>query len=755
MFKGLLPYAKGIWFSMPVQLLLLHFRYQQVLLLFWYLLFATVNGTFLFKLGAQILYLYPEYLGEVDFVSCMLLGISIGIFILSWNITTFILHTPHVEFLATTTQPFLKYCFNNSLLPLIFLIFYISKTIEFTHAQELLKWQEITWLLAGFLTGLALSLMVGFTWFFGADRTIYRYTSPGARQIIEEMKQKAGHYRMPVRPGRLRVDWYLTPKFKRRQPRDTRHYAPEFIARIFSQHHYSAMLAILIAFVSLIIIGYFIDNKIFQFPAGASITVVYAVLVAVAGAISYFLKQWSVPIVLILFIGLNSLYNQNILDPRNKAYGLDYNHTSPKALYNRESLLSLCSKDSVLKDSLLFIHTLNTWKSKQHDEKPTIVITCLSGGGIRSATFSTEVLYALDTLTRDEYFKHTVLITGASGGMMGAAWYRELKYNYQKGGLPQSSIGKMAGQISYDLLNPVFSSFAVRDLLAPPRRFEYNGAQYIKDRGFAFENQLSANTNGMLDKPISAYAQPEMDASIPTMILNAVITADGRSVIMGTRPMRFMMCPVFDSTLGPQTDADAVCFQAFFQNRNPGKLRFLTALRMSATFPYVLPNVWLPTQPVIDVMDAGFRDNSGIESAVKFISYFRQWIQENCSKVVLVEIRDKPQGGWSREKEEHRNIFDLVTRPALLTQNNLFRFQEYQQIRSIEKLKALLGNQFERVVFEYKPRDESHPASLSFHLTQREKRDIRTSINHKTNRYSFSRMQQYFRPVTNQAGMQK
>lgn len=216
-----------------------------------------------------------------------------------------------------------------------------------------------------------------------------------------------------------------------------------------------------------------------------------------------------------------------------------------------------------------------------------------------------------------------------------------------------------------------------------------------------------------------------------------------------------MMCPVFDSTLGPQTDADAVCFQAFFQNRNPGKLRFLTALRMSATFPYVLPNVWLPTQPVIDVMDAGFRDNSGIESAVKFISYFRQWIQENCSKVVLVEIRDKPQGGWSREKEEHRNIFDLVTRPALLTQNNLFRFQEYQQIRSIEKLKALLGNQFERVVFEYKPRDESHPASLSFHLTQREKRDIRTSINHKTNRYSFSRMQQYFRPVTNQAGMQK
>ncbi len=754
MIRRLLPYARGVWFSLPVQLFLLHFRRQQALLLFWYLLFAVVNGSFLYKLGANMLYLYPEYLGEVDFVSTMLLGVSIGIFILSWNITTFILHSPHVEFLATTTQPFLKYCFNNSLLPLIFLVFYLVKAISFTYVQELLNWQEITWLTAGFLTGLAFSLIVGFSWFFGADRTIYRYTSPGAREIIEEMKQKAGHYRMAARPGRLQVEWYLTTKFKRRQPRDTRHYAPEFIARIFTQHHYSAMLAILLAFISLIIIGYFIDNKFFQFPAAASITVIYAVLVAVVGAISYFLKQWSIPMVMVLFLGLNYLYNNNILDPRNKAYGLDYSRETPKPLYNRETLLSVCAKDSVQKDSLVFTRTLDAWKSKQAPEKPVMVLTCLSGGGIRSATFSTEVLYALDSLTSDEFFKHTVLISGASGGMMGAAWYRELKYDVQKGELDKQAIKSKTGQISFDLLNPVFSSFAVRDLLAPPRRFAYNGAQYIKDRGYAFEQQLSMNTEGKLDKPIAAYALPEADADIPTMVLNAVITADGRSVIMATRPMRFLMHPVFDSTLGPQTDADAVCFQSFFKGRHPEQLRFLTALRMSATFPYVLPSVWLPTEPVIDVMDAGFRDNTGIEWAVKFVFFFRQWIEENCSKVVLVEIRDKPQGGWSRERE-NKSIFDLVTRPALLTQNNLFRFQEYQQLRQIERLKASMGTHFERVVFEYKPKDESHPASLSFHLTQREKRDIRSSINHETNRNSFRRMQQFLQPVTSPAGTQK
>jgi hypothetical protein len=740
MFKRLLPYIRGVWYSLPVQLLLLHFRKNQVLLLFWYLLFAVVNGSFLYRMGAHMLYLYPEYLGKVGFVSSLLVGVSIGIFIMSWNITTFILHSRQVEFLATTMTPFFKYCFNNGLLPLLFLVFYMVKGISFARYQELAAWDEIFWLIAGFISGLVLSLVVAFTWFFGADHTIYRYATPGARKVIEEMELKAGHYSLPARPGRVRIDWYLTPKFKRRQPRDTRHYAPEFIARIFTQHHYSAMLAILLAFISLIISGYFIDNKLFQVPAAASITVIYAVLVAVAGAITYFLQKWSIPFVLLLLLALNGLYKMNILDPRNKAYGLDYTKNFPKPAYSRDNLLATCLPDSVTADSLAFIRTLNQWKLLQKDTLPVLVLTCVSGGGIRSATFTTEVLHKLDSVTHDKYFSHTSLISGASGGIMGAAWYRELKFRQLRGLLSAEQLKVRKERITTDLLNPVFSSFAVRDLLAPPRRFMYNGTAYIKDRGYAFEQQLITNTDGWLDKPLQAYRTAEEQAQMPSLFVNSVITADGRNVVMATRPVRFLMKPRFDSSLGPVPDADAICFQSFFAKRHPGQLRFLTAIRMSATFPYVLPSVWLPTEPVIDVMDAGFRDNTGIESALKYLFTFREWITANCGKVVLVEIRDKPQGGWNREQDD-RNIFDLVTRPALLTQNNLFRFQEYQQLRQLERVKQLMGRQFERVVFEYKPRDEKHPASLSFHLTQREKRDIISSLQHPTNRFSFERME--------------
>ena len=123
-------YLVGFFYSLPVQLLFLHFRKYQVFLLFWYILFSTVNGTFMNTYGANSLFLAPEYLGNVDFLSSMLVGISVAIFIMSWNITTFILHGKHLKFLATTAQPFLKFCINNAVLPLIFLIFYLFKAIS-------------------------------------------------------------------------------------------------------------------------------------------------------------------------------------------------------------------------------------------------------------------------------------------------------------------------------------------------------------------------------------------------------------------------------------------------------------------------------------------------------------------------------------------------------------------------------------------------------------------------------------------------
>ncbi len=103
--------------------------------------------------GADALFLAPEYLGNVNGVSMAIVGATTGVFIMSWNVTTFILHSNQVKFLATTSKPFLKYCINNASIPLLFLLFYLGKTIYFDVHNELLTAGEIIVLISGFFTG--------------------------------------------------------------------------------------------------------------------------------------------------------------------------------------------------------------------------------------------------------------------------------------------------------------------------------------------------------------------------------------------------------------------------------------------------------------------------------------------------------------------------------------------------------------------------------------------------------------------------
>src|SRR3989337_2549151 len=67
-----------------------------------------------------------------------IVGSAIGIFIMCWNVTTFILFSRHFTFLAATQYPFLKYCVNNSIIPIVFLLFYLIKAYVFAHYKELI-----------------------------------------------------------------------------------------------------------------------------------------------------------------------------------------------------------------------------------------------------------------------------------------------------------------------------------------------------------------------------------------------------------------------------------------------------------------------------------------------------------------------------------------------------------------------------------------------------------------------------------------
>jgi hypothetical protein len=274
-------------------------------------------------------------------------------------------------------------------------------------------------------------------------------------------------------------------------------------------------------------------------------------------------------------------------------------------------------------------------------------------------------------------------------------------------------------------------------MAAPAQKFRIGDYYYIKDRGYAFEEKLRENTRDLLNRQLKDIAQDEHAAKTPLMMFNAVITRDGRKMVISTQPVSFLMLPQFDAAGTTVPDADEVDFAALFARQDPMNMRLLTALRMNATFPYVLPNVWLPSQPVIDVMDAGLRDNYGPETALRFTDVFKDWLKENTAGVIMLQIRDRKAGGWD-DPFESGDISELVTKPMLLLQYNWYKMQEYNQDNTFGLTRQVMDDKLFRISFQYAAKTADAKAALNFHLTQREKINIMQALDNEDNAKSFA-----------------
>ena len=726
---------KDIYYSFPVQLLILHFRKYQILLLFWLALASTINSGFMKSYGADALFFSPEYLGTVNILGALVTGIALGVFIMSWNVTTFILHSKRFKFLATTTHPFLKYCLNNAILPLLLILFYFIKLYRFNDYRELMGFTEIFTEISGIFLGLTLLLVISLAYFSYAEKTIVRTMAPIISNPELFNKTFAAKHHIEHEFA-LKVGFYFSGRFRIRKARNVVHYRQEFLDTIFKRHHIAAIVSILLAFFFLIVVGFLLENKYFEMPAAASILIFFAIMTAVIGSLSYFLQSWSLTAAIVLIIFVNFLYQNEVIDPRNKAYGIDYINKEQRPAYNKESLRALCSNDKIAADSANMIRILNNWKVKQKEEKPVMVFINVSGGGLRSAAFVMNALQKLDSITQGNLMQHTFLISGASGGMLAATYYRELyrqKLTDQKLNISDS---RYTDNIAGDLLNPVFTSMIARDIFAPAQKFKAGNFEYVKDRGYAFEKKLSDNTNGLLNKQLKDLAAGDYKATVPLIIFNSVIKSDGRKMMISTQPLSFMMKPSFLSA-DTAANPDAVDFAALFHYQQPMNLRMLTALRMNATFPYVLPNVWLPSKPIIDVMDAGLRDNYGQETSLRFIDIFSDWIKENTSKVVIIQLRDRLNDNWQQPYETN-SVADMIVTPATMLQHNWYKLQDYFQTDEYNYLHGHNDSSIIRIPIMYKPENTDKGAALNFHLTGREKRDVKGSFNSPVNRQSIN-----------------
>ena len=717
---------RNIYYSFPFQLLVLHFRSNLLLVFTWILLGLLISGQVGNIFGIKYLFLSPEYLGEINFTSFFILGFWFGAFLMSWNLTTYLLDAHRFPFIATMAKPFTKFCINNFVIPLTFFVFYFCHIVYFQGYYELRSFENILWNCGGFLLGCSLLIMLLAFYFQFTNKDILNYEKK--REIPPNLTGQLAPGRPyinidSIRENRTRwkVKTYLSTTFKPMLVRSVTHYDKETLFKVFKQNHLNILVVQLMGFFLLILLGFLIDNPYFRLPAASSVFILGSMIMALVGAVTFWFGKWRMTIIILLLVGVQQLTKYEYFNHENKAYGLNYE--TNRAPYNHDILDIQSFPKYIVPDKKNTIEILNNWKKKQLERRPRMILLCVSGGGMKAATWTTQVIQQVDKNLGGELMNHTSLISGASGGMLGAAYMREIYLQNALGRDLDFYSSQWIEDISTDLLNSITFTIVSNDLFLPWATFKTGGYEYRKDRGYIFEKQFNENTHHFLDKTISSYKIPEQRAVIPMMFVTPSIVNDGRRMIISPQGVAYMTKTPVVSEKRNTVMTDAIDFGKIFREQDAMNMKFTTALRMNATYPYILPNVHLPSVPEIEVLDAGFRDNHGITSATRFIHVFKEWILKNTSGVILVQIDTKDNINDITPSDED-GLLGSIFNPLGIA-GKLLKLQEFEHDTNLGFIFDLLGpDKFDVIRFSYHPTKQNEKASMTYHLTEREKQDI-------------------------------
>ncbi|MEM7659169.1 MAG: patatin-like phospholipase family protein [Bacteroidota bacterium] len=744
------PLWSRISHSLPVQLLKQQFQQQKGLLIFWVLLLALVYGGLGKGFGGAYLFLEPEYLGQENFWSNFIIGSALGAFLFAYAITLYIHESYRFPFVAMTQHPFYLFSFNNFLLPGGFLTLFFAQFFQYHLAIQggftLLVWEKSL----GLLLGICAVFMLSATYFFANKSFIQRF----GKKLEKGLAQHQSEKKRQLILDKARDAW--------KHPQDTTHYlvfpfrflkvaelknAPfRSIVKSLSEHHGKLLLMQIATLGFIAGLGLLDTHPRFQIPAGASFLLLFSLIIMIMGAIQFwFQKAGTVTFAVVMALGIG--YNHfDLLHDTNQAFGMDY-EVCP-AEYTDAKLDSLNDDAQLLADRVHTLESLDRWLAHHQAEhgagsRPKAVFVSASGGGIRSALWTFQALQHLDSLTAGELSEDIRLMTGASGGMFGQSYFRELLMRRQLGESMEMQSPAYRENISKDLLNRITFS-VLTDLFLPNRKVSIGAQKYFRETGFAFDDQLATNLPELNQRRLGDYARHEADGLIPNVILTPTILNQGRQLYISASPVSFLTRPnrITDRFA---SRSKGVEFRRFFAEQAADSVLMTTALRMNATFPLVLPLVELPSEPAMTVMDAGAIDNYGAATAVKYLFEFKDWFAANTSGVVFIQIRDNGRRDPIR-KAAAKHPISRLTAPLDGGYYSIVQAKDMQGDYLFEFVHEWYDGLVEVIPIEYPQETSSDPASLSFHLTKLEKANLRKALKTPQNVASFQLIEEIYSP---------
>ncbi len=737
-----------IFFFFPFQLLLIQLKRNHLLLLFWVILFAAITENLASKYGIPILFLYPEYAGDVSVLSHLILGFACGTFIMAYNISTYIIVGHKFPVIATLSRPFMKFCLNNNIIPLTFIIVYVFNMYDIQIHRELESPEKVMMHIGGFLLGNLIFILLSVFYFISTNKSIFFFLNKQQNQANEEgdkpedssllsdvFHKKKAWSKATGRTYQWVIQTYLSSPFKISLARSSKHYKDDILVNVFSQNHANASIFEVAVIIAILILGIYNDTPILNIPASASIFLFFTLLMMIASAMYSWLKGWAISVFILGFLLVNFISHGNFEYYRNDIYGLSYNKDRvPYPPNNQKSDLNNVKKQ-IDNDYKHGIAILNNWKKKivgnDTTQKPPIIFISTTGGGLRSALWTIRSIQYTDQLLSGELLNHAHMISGSSGGMIGAALIREIFLQSQQSDSIDLYDDQWMNKMGQDILNPIALNLVIRDMYFKFRKVKIGEHHYTRDRGYAFEKQLNENTGYLLDKKLMDYSNAEFNSTIPMMLFTPTVVNDGRKLMISAQPVAHLAHNLTFNNINNRPINEYVDFMKMFENQGSEDVNFTSVLRINATFPYILPTASLPTKPLIKVMDSGVRDNFGTVNIYKYIYTFREWLENNVSQIIILELRDKFKEQETRLKPTG-TLLENMSSPLGSFYMNWTNIQTFEQDQLVQFAESWMSTPVDILSLQLH-NEGQHKISLSWHLTKKEKKQIENAVNHPKN----------------------
>jgi len=759
---------RRVMYFFPLQLLVLHVKKNHMLLVCWLLLFLFITESVGVKYGVPYLFLYPEYFGSVGFFSFAILGFALGGFITAFNLYSYTMHGYRFPFIATLARPFLKFNVNNAIIPALFVLAYLWCSASFQYNSEFETPLRIAWHLFGFVFGMFFFLALALLYFtstntdinklLGRDPDSYRPEAPlidiGPMHLDTDdltpqhdapprkgtEKRKANRWlRRAQRTEKWRVETYLSPRGRIMLARSSSHYDREMLRDVLWQNHINGSIFEVVLVLSFIALGAFSDMRFFAIPAGASAILFLTMLLMLVSALWSWLQGWTGTVIIGAIVLLNIISNHTdrfLYD--NHAYGLDY--SVPPAPYDRATMAAMANDTLAAQaDALAMQETLERWKEQNtgisRKAKPPLLLVNTSGGGLRAMLWTLVCMQHLDSILDGTLMDRSALLAGSSGGLIGAAYYRQLFLDDLAKGVNIRNDHDLRAEVSNDMLNPMIFSFVTNDMFVRYRKVYDGDKRYTLDRGHTFEQRLNANTRGLLDVRLSDLADAERDARVPMLVMTPTSINDGRRVVVGSLPMAHLTRIAPEHGVHNLGEPESIEFGKLFAQQGAQDLKLTSALRMNASFPYITPVVTLPSDPPMRVMDAGVRDNYGYRVTLAFLHTYRKWIAENTSGVVILQIRDTPRRMEVQRKNS--SMFARVFDPVGSVYDNFLHAQDQDYDLMVQQASGWTDFPLHLVDLELQ-RGAEEQIALSWHLTALERKRVLKSLDTPQNKAAFA-----------------